>query len=619
MVVMAKAAPPVDVVDDRFGAPYEKWLAASMRAIGKGGLDSRSLKSARWQLLCVSRQGVSTADFGAQKHDWQQDCHHGCRAGVTAIVEEAKRAIIAMEPDCLGHIGDAIRWVRNRNGAALATRLQRLSQHRNAKCHPDNGKGFLEELHNFLAVAGTSTSEPEAELQGDSSSLEDDGAGDDECGGSSSLTCRDGMDLDDESSAAGSSGEVEKQQLQTATEDGLQQQVSKKDGSTLQKATEDGMQLHKATGGGLQEATDDGFDEACKDFSDHDGSDLEGDSGAKFDEGKYINKNLVAGARVRVFPKVEDHHKGLSEFYGKCGVLKRSMEDFAGVKFDDGSIQIFELEELVPQYGEGAGGDLQRNSGEGESKEGTGEEKGKAQQQKGQEKADAAGRCSRQVQLAGASGSFAGAAQLEEEEEVPEEDKEDPGAAGRYRRQKGQRGQASSRRAVAELETVGRKGQKDQEGEEGEKGGGKKREAGRVMEEIYKKTVDEEEAEKEQENNDRSGFQEQQAGTAGRCRCSFSRQVGAKSCEKINCPREVSRTIDLNGHKADAAGRQQARYEILQKMEEKVLQDFVEGTEYTDKGNKVAKRIQELRAEAANLKAVSKAAMRNSSGSGRLG
>jgi len=79
-----------------------------------------------------------------------------------------------------------------------------------------------------------------------------------------------------------------------------------------------------------------------------------GDSGAKFDEEKCINKSLVAGARVRVFPKFKDHHDGLSaqailDFYGKWGVLKRREEDFAGVKLDDGSIHIFELEELVPQ------------------------------------------------------------------------------------------------------------------------------------------------------------------------------------------------------------------------------------------------------------------------------
>ena len=74
------------------------------------------------------------------------------------------------------------------------------------------------------------------------------------------------------------------------------------------------------------------------------------------------------------------------------------------------------------------------------------------------------------------------------------------------------RGRASSRRAVAERETVGRKGQKDQEGEEGEKGGGKKREAGRVINTVNARRE----------------------------------QTLPKSCEKINCPREVSRTIDLN-------------------------------------------------------------------------
>jgi len=155
------------------------------------------------------------------------------------------------------------------------------------------------------------------------------------------------------------------------------------------------------------------------------------------------------------------------------------------------------------------------------------------------------------------------------------------------------------------------------------------------LDEIYKKAEDEEETEKEQETNSkkskskrlaeaRDGLQKKRENHLKKTE--EEEEVSEEDKEdpdKMEDFEEAKKAKE--GEKDRGAGgdmkntKKQPMYKILRKIEEKVIRDFVDGTEYTDKGHKVAKSIQKLRAEAVNLEAVSKAAMRNSSGRGRLG
>ena len=101
------------------------WVVVALNAIQQADLSVRERRSARWQLFEVMK---ASAPFDSMKFPIVPDAVED----IDAIVRDV-RAVFPF----VKHVGDVVRWLRQRGHPELASRVSRKSKVRNYAGHPD--------------------------------------------------------------------------------------------------------------------------------------------------------------------------------------------------------------------------------------------------------------------------------------------------------------------------------------------------------------------------------------------------------------------------------------------------------------------------------------------------
>jgi len=122
------------------------WLTAVTDALQDASLTSAARKRLQWQAMQLAASGPPEAVHPSVSGPGEPD-------SAISDVEEASRAVALVAGFSAPHVGDAVRWLKERGADGLASRLRRRSRVRNRPAHPD--AGLVADLRAYLATLAT--------------------------------------------------------------------------------------------------------------------------------------------------------------------------------------------------------------------------------------------------------------------------------------------------------------------------------------------------------------------------------------------------------------------------------------------------------------------------------